>query len=178
MLSFLNKRRGEMRNAIVLLMVLFVTMLIAGCCQMPEPWVEPIPVVEPPPPPPEPEPEPKPPPPKEPTRQASIYFDYNSSALTPQARDSLRANAAELHANPGATIRLEGNCDDRGNVEYNRGLGERRANAARDYLISLGVPEPQIISIVSNSNVNPRYPGQTEDARTKNRRVDSVLITR
>jgi peptidoglycan-associated lipoprotein len=68
-----------------------------------------------------------------------IYFDFDSYDLTSPARSTLQANAAWLKANPGTTIEIEGHCDERGTTEYNLALGAKRARAAMDYLVSLGI---------------------------------------
>jgi peptidoglycan-associated lipoprotein len=82
---------------------------------------------------------------------------------------------AELEKNPGAVIRIEGNCDERGTVEYNLALGEKRAKAALDYLVKMGI-DPSRISTVSYGKERPMDPGHTEAAWAKNRRDDFVIV--
>jgi peptidoglycan-associated lipoprotein len=79
----------------------------------------------------------------------AIYFDYNKADLTPESRDSLRRSAEWLTQAPNRSIafRIEGNCDPRGTEEYNIGLGERRAQAAREFLVSLGVDGSRIQTV-------------------------------
>ncbi len=103
-----------------------------------------------------------------------IFFDFDKYELRPADIEVLNRNAEELKKNPKAKIRIEGNCDERGTVKYNRGLGTRRAEAARDYLVKLGIPADQF-SILSNGKEKPKYPGKTEEVYAKNRRVDFVI---
>ena len=168
-----------MRKASILLVAVLALALLASCC--PRICEEPVVVQPPPPPPEEPPPPPPPPEPKEEKVEVKemvlepIYFDFDKYDLRPGDREILNRNAQELKANPGSRIRIEGNCDERGNTEYNKILGERRAQAARDYLIGLGITEDRI-SIVSNGEGKPKYPGQTEEDYARNRRVDFVIV--
>ncbi len=165
-----------MRKTIILVMVLSVTMLIAGCCemQMPEPVVEPPPVVKPEPPPP-----PPPPPPEPEVKEiylAPIFFDFDKYDLRSGDREILKRNADQLVENPEATIRIEGHCDERGTVEYNLALGEKRARAAMQFLVDMGV-DPSRLSIASYGEEKPLDPGHDERAWAKNRRVEFVLVS-
>ena len=162
-----------MRKAIFLIVVLSVVTLIAGCCQMPEPWVEPPPVVEPEPPPP-----PPPPPPPEPKEiyLAPIFFDFDKYDLRPDDAVILRRNADQLLENPMAIIRIEGHCDERGTVEYNLALGEKRARTAMQFLVDMGV-DPSRLSIVSYGEEKPLDLGHDERAWAKNRRAEFVLVS-
>jgi len=155
-------------------MVLSVTMLIAGCCemQMPEPVVEPPPVVEPEPPPPPPPPEPE----VKEIYLAPIFFDFDKYDLRSGDREILKRNADQLVENPDATIRIEGHCDERGTVEYNLALGEKRARAAMQFLVDMGV-DPSRLSIASYGEEKPLDPGHDERAWAKNRRVEFVLVS-
>jgi peptidoglycan-associated lipoprotein len=127
-------------------------------------------------------PAPTPPPPKqEPVEQASsksqddaVYFDFDSSMLRDDARPLLQDLAQKVKANPRAKIRIEGNCDERGTQEYNLGLGAHRADAAKKYLLSLGVPSSRI-ETVSYGAEKPKYTAHDEDAWSKNRRDDFVV---
>jgi len=163
-----------MRKTIILVMVLSVTMLIAGCCemQMPEPVVEPPPVVEPEPPPPPPPPEPE----VKEIYLAPIFFDFDKYDLRSGDREILKRNADQLVENPDATIRIEGHCDERGTVEYNLALGEKRARAAMQFLVDMGV-DPSRLSIASYGEEKPLAPGHDERAWAKNRRVEFVLVS-
>jgi peptidoglycan-associated lipoprotein len=73
-----------------------------------------------------------------------IRFNFDSYDLTPEARATLQANAAWLKANPSVTVEIEGHCDERGTTEYNLALGSKRARAALDYLVSLGIAATRI----------------------------------
>ncbi|HSE96630.1 MAG TPA: OmpA family protein [Blastocatellia bacterium] len=79
----------------------------------------------------------------------AVFFDYNRAELTPESRDRLRRAAAWLTQGPNRSIlfRIEGNCDPRGTEEYNIGLGERRAQAAKEFLVSLGVEGARIQTV-------------------------------
>jgi peptidoglycan-associated lipoprotein len=76
-----------------------------------------------------------------------IYFDYDRSDLSGDARETLKANAAWLKANPSARVEIEGHCDERGTNEYNLALGAKRAQAAKDYLVTLGIPAQRVSTI-------------------------------
>ncbi|HMO17177.1 MAG TPA: peptidoglycan-associated lipoprotein Pal [Oligoflexia bacterium] len=101
---------------------------------------------------------------------ADINFDYDSSALTPLAKDILKRSAAWLQKNPGSKVIIEGHCDERGTAEYNLALGERRARAALDYLRSLGSSTSNM-STISYGKELPLDPSQNEAAYAKNRRA-------
>lgn len=103
-----------------------------------------------------------------------VYFDFDSSALSPAAQGTLKENAQWLQANSGKKVELQGNCDERGTNEYNMALGERRATSAFEYLRSLGIPADRM-NTVSFGEENPVDPGHNEAAWSKNRRVDSVV---
>ncbi|RMG19461.1 MAG: peptidoglycan-associated lipoprotein Pal [Deltaproteobacteria bacterium] len=103
----------------------------------------------------------------------TVYFDFDSSDLTPEARSILQSNAECLNA-LGQNVVLEGHCDERGTEEYNLQLGERRANAVKKYLVSLGV-DPSRIKTVSYGEERPADPGHDEAAWARNRRVEFVL---
>ncbi len=105
-----------------------------------------------------------------------IYFDFDKYDLREGDREILNLNALVLKENPRVRIRIEGNCDERGTVEYNLALGERRASSARDYLINLGVDSDRI-SIISYGKEKPKYSGQNEGAWSKNRRDDFVIVS-
>ena len=104
-----------------------------------------------------------------------IYFDFDKYDLKPEAREVLQTNAGVLKQYPQFKVRVEGHCDERGTVEYNLALGERRARAARDYLASLGVPANRI-SIVSFGKERPEDPGHNESAWAKNRRDELLFL--
>jgi len=98
-----------------------------------------------------------------------IYFDFDRSNLKPEAQTNLKRKAEWLRANIQFSIVIEGNCDERGTSEYNLALGERRANAAKTFLTSMGVSEIRI-SAISYGEERPADPGHNEEAWAKNRR--------
>ena len=106
---------------------------------------------------------------------SNIYFEFDSAVLQVQAKEELQKIGAWLSQNPDTKIRIEGNCDERGTDEYNLALGERRAVAAKNYLISLGTPPKNIITI-SFGEENPSDPGHNEAAWAKNRRDEFNIV--
>ena len=107
----------------------------------------------------------------------TVYFAYDRASLEAGARGILRSNAEYLKTNSGATARIEGNCDSRGSAEYNLALGERRALAAKQYLVDLGVDASRL-STISYGEERPAVRGQTEAAFAKNRRDDFLPTAR
>ncbi|MBI5166470.1 MAG: peptidoglycan-associated lipoprotein Pal [candidate division NC10 bacterium] len=103
-----------------------------------------------------------------------VFFDTDLALLREDAKKSLQVNAEWLKANPKATITLEGHCDERGTVEYNLGLGERRAKAAKDFLVSLGISADRIKTI-SYGKERPFVLGHDESAWKWNRRAHFVI---
>lgn len=104
-----------------------------------------------------------------------IHFAFDQAALSTEARDILSKNANYLQDRPGARIRIEGHCDERGTAEYNLALGERRAKAAYQYLMDLGI-DPNRMTVVSYGKEVPLDPAHTEVAWAKNRRDEFVEI--
>jgi peptidoglycan-associated lipoprotein len=104
----------------------------------------------------------------------TIYFEFDSYELSEEQRALLQKNAAVLQQHEMLDIRVEGHCDERGTIEYNLALGERRASVVRDYLVSLGV-EASRIRIVSYGEEHPADPGHDEDAWSQNRRAEFRL---
>ncbi len=104
----------------------------------------------------------------------TVYFDYDSSALSAESKSTLSAQAAFLAANPALTIMVEGHCDERGTREYNLALGDRRATAARDYLVAQGVDAARIKTI-SYGKERPAFIGSNSLAYSKNRRSVSIV---
>ena len=104
----------------------------------------------------------------------TVFFDYDSSALSDEAKATLAAQAAFLAANPSITIVVEGHCDERGTREYNLALGERRASAARDYLVAQGVNAARVKTI-SYGKERPSFIGSNPYAYSKNRRSVSII---
>ena len=103
-----------------------------------------------------------------------VFFDYDSSALSDDAKATLSAQAAFLSANPAVKITVEGHCDERGTREYNLALGDRRATAARDYLVAQGVDAARIRTI-SYGKERPSFIGSNPYAYSKNRRAVSLI---
>ena len=106
-----------------------------------------------------------------------VFFDYDSSELTTEAQRSLDDNAGLLKQYSTWTVTIEGHCDERGTAEYNLALGERRAVAARAYLVSLGVPADRLRT-VSYGKEFPFDPGHEETAFAKNRRAHFVITAK
>jgi len=104
----------------------------------------------------------------------NIYFDYDKSAIRPDAREILKANAEIFTKNSAANIVVEGYCDERGTAEYNMALGERRAQEAKQYLVNLGINASRM-ETVSYGEERPLDPGQNEAAWAQNRRVQFLL---
>jgi peptidoglycan-associated lipoprotein len=105
----------------------------------------------------------------------TIYFDFDSSQIKPEFTAVIAAHAKYLTGNGSIRVRLEGNTDERGTREYNIGLGERRAQAVRQALMLQGVADAQITT-VSYGEERPAVTGHTEEAWSKNRRVEIVYL--
>ncbi|GIX45065.1 MAG: hypothetical protein KatS3mg130_1473 [Candidatus Sumerlaea sp.] len=103
-----------------------------------------------------------------------IYFEFDSAELLEPAKAQLRENAQWLKANPGVHVQIEGHCDERGTPEYNYALGQRRADAARMFLVREGV-EPGRLHTISYGAERPDDPGHDEMAWAKNRRVQFLV---
>ena len=101
----------------------------------------------------------------------TVYFDYDRADLRPDQRPVLDQNYEYLTAHPDVRIIIEGNCDERGTVEYNFALGDRRASEVRKYLVTRGV-NSQRISTISKGEEEPVDPGHNEAAWAKNRRAE------
>lgn len=106
-----------------------------------------------------------------------IYFDFDKYNIRTGDAEVLKENAALLMKHPNVKIQIEGHCDERGTVEYNLALGERRASSAKKYLISLGVPEGRI-STISYGEERPFDTGHNEEAWAKNRRGHFVVLSK
>lgn len=103
-----------------------------------------------------------------------ITFAYDSFEISENARLTLRENAAWLQSNTGATVEVEGHCDDRGTVEYNLALGAKRARVVKDYLVALGVAD-QRLTTISYGEELPLCYDQTESCWQTNRRAHFVV---
>jgi len=104
---------------------------------------------------------------------ADIFFDFDRSIITPESQAQLRMNAEWMAVNKGKSLLCEGHCDERGTAEYNMALGERRAQSAKESLMSLGVSEVRL-STISYGEEKPFENGHNEAAWAKNRRVHFV----
>jgi peptidoglycan-associated lipoprotein len=105
----------------------------------------------------------------------TVYFGTDEHVLDDSAKATLAAQARWLLANPNVRASIEGHCDERGTREYNMALGERRANAARDFLVSQGVPVSRLL-VTSWGKERPVAPGSNEEAWAQNRRAVTVLV--
>lgn len=167
------------RYASVALIGLAVVLALApGCASRkkvsPEANVEPPPAESTPPAPPA--EEKAPPPPTETTGQRlsleDAFFDFDDFALRQDAKTALETDGKYLEKNSGSVV-IEGHCDERGSVEYNLALGEKRARAAKDYLVSYGIPATRLTTI-SYGKERPFDTGHDEGAWAKNRRAHVV----
>ena len=104
-----------------------------------------------------------------------VYFGTDEYALDAASKATLAAQAKWLIANPSVRASIEGHCDERGTREYNQALGERRANSARDYLLSQGVPAARLL-VTSWGKEKPVASGSNEEAWAQNRRAATVVI--
>ncbi len=120
-------------------------------------------------------PPPAPPPMPMETLAASVYFAFDKYYLTHESRAAL-ARLVDAASAAGTTVRIEGNCDERGSVEYNIALGQRRADAAKKYLVRLGVSEEQITAI-SYGKDRPKALGHDAKSWRENRRDDVFIIS-
>ena len=163
----------------VTLAALILSFLFVGCSkeEPPPPTAEaqPRPVAPPPPPPPAPAPGPSM------SQQAfqdfqnqDIFFDFDKYDLRTDARAVLDRKASFLNQNSSVRSQIEGHCDERGTNEYNLALGERRANAARQYLTTAGV-SPARLTTISYGEERPLDPGHNEAAWARNRRAHFVI---
>ena len=150
-------------------------LLLAACASTPQPTPQPQAIQQATPAPaPAPAPPPREVPPPEtrgPIAPASIYFDYDSSTLSEDSRAKLQSFYGVVQNRRDVRVRIEGNCDERGTAEYNLALGQRRADAAKRYLIDLGLEGSRVTS-VSNGKEKPKAKGQDEAAFQENRRDD------
>jgi peptidoglycan-associated lipoprotein len=106
-----------------------------------------------------------------------IHFDFDKYDIRSGDAEILKENAALLMKHPTLKIQIEGHCDERGTIEYNLALGERRANSAKKYLVSLGMPTDQI-STISYGKEKPLDPGHNEEAWRKNRRDHFIILSK
>jgi peptidoglycan-associated lipoprotein len=106
-----------------------------------------------------------------------IHFDFDKYDVRPVDEAVLKENAAFLKNNPQMKIQIEGHCDERGTVEYNLALGERRASNTKKYLVFLGIPSERI-STISYGKERPLDKGHHEEAWARNRRAHIVVLSK
>jgi len=104
-----------------------------------------------------------------------VYFDFDKSFIRSDVRDIMKANADWLKAHPKVKIKIEGNCDERGTIEYNQALGQRRAASAKKYLTDLGISAARI-SLISYGKEKPVCTEGAESCWQKNRRDDFITV--
>jgi peptidoglycan-associated lipoprotein len=104
-----------------------------------------------------------------------VYFDFDRYDLRADARETLKQNADWLKANASARVEIEGHCDERGTNEYNLALGAKRAQAAKDYLVSLGIAANRLSTISYGEEV-PVCRDKTEECWQRNRRARFVIL--
>ena len=106
-----------------------------------------------------------------------VYFDFDKYDIKAEYRDMLKQKADLMKQYPSIRVRIEGNCDERGTQEYNLALGERRARAAYEYMIRLGVPADQL-DIISFGKERPAVQGSGEAVWAQNRRDEFNVVAR
>jgi peptidoglycan-associated lipoprotein len=107
----------------------------------------------------------------------NVYYEFDSSMLDDKARGTLQQAAQFLTKRPSVRVRLEGHADERGTSEYNLALGERRANTARDYLVSLGVPGDRL-QVLSRGEEQPVCTESNEGCWSQNRRAGFIYTAK
>ncbi len=101
----------------------------------------------------------------------TVYFAYDSNALDSKAKNVISENANIMKKNSSVKVQIEGHCDERGGIQYNIALGERRASATKSFLMDKGIPADRI-TIISYGKEKPMDPGHDEAAWSKNRRAN------
>ena len=107
----------------------------------------------------------------------TVSFSYDQAVLSSSAREALAGNAKWIKEHGGANVQIEGHCDERGSIEYNLSLGERRARSVKRYLVSLGVQSKRL-SVISYGKEKLMDSGDSEDAHMRNRRANFLPIPR
>ena len=107
----------------------------------------------------------------------TIHFVYDSFTLDAEAKNALKAGAQVLKDKGSIKIQVEGHCDNRGGIQYNLGLGEKRAAAVKKFLVAAGIKADRIATI-SFGKERPIAQGETEEAYAKNRRANFVVTSR
>lgn len=124
---------------------------------------------------------PEPPPPEETLPDQSeayktVYFAFDDYTLSPDAQESLNTLSEFLKGSPSTVVQIEGHCDERGSIEYNLALGERRAQSVKNYLVQLGI-DPARLPTISYGEEKPAASGSGESAWSQNRRAEFVPST-
>ncbi len=108
---------------------------------------------------------------------STVFFEYDSSSLSSSARSTLEGNVSFLKDNSDVEIQVEGHCDERGGVQYNLALGERRAKAVRDYMVAMGIAKSRVTTI-SFGKERPLAFGHDNSAWGQNRRANFVVTAK
>jgi peptidoglycan-associated lipoprotein len=168
-----------MKRLVLIIGLLMTLILSFGCGGGPKPVPETPPVVTEPTPPPVQKEEPKPEPVIKQISESdfmTVYFDFDKYNLVDSAKKTLDLNARIMKDNPKLVIKIEGHCDERGTVEYNLSLGEKRANSSKQYLTALGIDAARI-QTVSYGKERPVAFGHDEKSWAKNRRCEFRIIS-
>ena len=104
----------------------------------------------------------------------TIFFAFDDYTLNMEAQSKLQALSDHMKASQNAVVQVEGHCDERGSIEYNLALGERRAQSVKNYLVQLGV-DPARLSTISYGEEKPSMEGHDESAWSQNRRAEFTL---
>ncbi len=171
-------RRSPGIATLALAAFLAATMMVLGCSSQkkvatPPPPAPSTPEEKPAPPPPPPPPTTEKPAPPPQISLEDAFFDFDEASLRADAKAALEDDAKYMEQNAGTNVIIEGHCDERGSVEYNLALGERRAKAAMDYLVSYGISAGRITTI-SYGKERPFASGHDESAWAQNRRAHFV----
>ena len=190
----------NLRRCVSLIAFVLVAVFALEACKRPVPPPPPPPpappvVAPPPPPPPAPKPQPPPPPPAAPrpltedelfqkktleqlsSELGSVAFDFDQATIREDQRGTLQKNADWMRRWTSTRVTIEGHADARGTAEYNLALGDRRAAAVRDYLVSLGIAGDRLLA-VSRGEETPVCTENTEDCWRQNRRGHPVITAK
>lgn len=172
-----------MRKTSITLLMASAALALSACAKKAPEVLPPPPADTPPPPAPTPTPTPTPTGPI-PGSQADfiasvaadrVFFAFDKSDIDEESMATLKSQASWLMQHPDVKVTIEGHCDERGTRDYNIALGERRANAAKNYLASLGI-DPSRMNTISYGKENPDPVGSNEEAWAKNRRAVTVVV--
>ena len=109
-------------------------------------------------------------------KDLTVYFDFDKANVKPDQVDKLKQVASRMKSMPGKALFVEGHADERGTEEYNRTLGDKRAQSIREFLVKEGL-DPQMIPTITYGEDKPADPGHTSAAWEKNRRGELILLT-